>query len=101
MESRNVQGASNPINNSLSEISTVDGTRPPSSISMHSGYTNFSTATNNLEGKRYDVLKTYEKASIGGDHKSLEHSIFYGGIDTGIDIGDLYTPSLEHELMVA
>ena len=41
------------------------------------------------------MLKTYEKASTGSSYKSLDYSIFYGGIDTGIDIGELYTPSLE------
>lgn len=47
------------------------------------------------------MLKTYEKATSGQTFKSLDYSIFYGGIDTGIDIGELYTPSLETELMSA
>lgn len=41
------------------------------------------------EPKRFDVLDTYEQASIAGNYKSLEYSIFSGGIDTGIDFGEL------------
>ena len=43
------------------------------------------------EPKRFDVLDTYEQASLAGtgNYKSLEYSIFTGGIDTGIDFGEL------------
>ena len=68
-------------------------------MSLQSSFTNFSTSAQ--EGKKFDVLKSYEKASTGPSYKSLEYSIFYGGLDTGIEIGELYTPSLEHDLMIA
>ena len=41
------------------------------------------------EPKKFDVLETYEHASAGQNYKSLEFSIFNGGIDTGIEIGEL------------
>ena len=42
------------------------------------------------EPKRFDVLETYEQASQSGqNYKSLEYSIFTGGIDTGINFGEL------------
>ena len=41
------------------------------------------------EPKRFDVLKTYEHASTGQNFKSLEYSILHGGLDTGIEIGEL------------
>ena len=40
------------------------------------------------EPKRFDVLEAYEQGSLVG-YKSLEYSIFNGGIDTGIDFGEL------------
>jgi len=46
-------------------------------------------ATDILEPKRSDVLETYESASIGMNYKSLEFSLFNGGIDTGIEFGEL------------
>lgn len=42
-----------------------------------------------IEPKRFDVLETYEHASAGQNYKSLEFSIFNGGIDTGIEFGEL------------
>jgi hypothetical protein len=39
--------------------------------------------------KRFDVLETYEQASLAGNYKSLEYSIFNAGLDTGIEIGEL------------
>ena len=42
VESRNALGVSNAISTTVSDIGTVDG-RPPSSISMQSGFTNYST----------------------------------------------------------
>ncbi len=44
VESRNALGVSNAISTTVSDIGTVDG-RPPSSISMQSGFTNYSTNT--------------------------------------------------------
>lgn len=41
------------------------------------------------EPKRFDVLETYENASTGPNYRSLEYSLFNGGIDTGIEIGEL------------
>ena len=41
------------------------------------------------EPKRFDVLEAYEQASLGSNYKSLEYSLFNGGIDTGIDFGNL------------
>lgn len=41
------------------------------------------------EPKRFDVLETYELASAGQNYQSLEFSIFNGGIDTGIEFGEL------------
>ena len=41
------------------------------------------------EPKRFDVLETYEQASLSSNYKSLEYSLFNGGIDTGIDFGEL------------
>ena len=42
-----------------------------------------------FEPKRSDILETYESASTGINYSSLEFSIFNGGIDTGIDFGEL------------
>ena len=41
------------------------------------------------EPTKFDVLETYEHASVGQNYKSLDYSIFNGGIDTGIEIGEL------------
>lgn len=41
------------------------------------------------EPKKFDVLETYEHASTGQNYKSLEYSIFNGGLDTGIELGEL------------
>jgi hypothetical protein len=45
------------------------------------------------------VLETYEQASAGPNYKSLEFSLFNGGIDTGIEIGELsvFNSSLLHQ----
>jgi hypothetical protein len=50
------------------------------------------------EPKKFDVLETYEQASTGPSYRSLEYSLFNGGIDTGIDIGELsvFNSSLLH-----
>ena len=45
--------------------------------------------TDIYEPKRFDVLETYEKASLDSSYKNLEYSLFTGGIDTGIDFGEL------------
>ena len=49
-----------------------------------------------------DVLETYESASKGMNYNSLEFSIFNGGIDTGIEFGELSVPNhfLEHPEVV-
>lgn len=52
--------------------------------------------------KKYDVLDTYEQASTNGNYKSLEYSIFNGGLDTGIEIGELSVINsslLNHEVV--
>jgi hypothetical protein len=54
------------------------------------------------EPKRFDVLETYEHASAGQNYKSLEFSIFNGGIDTGIEFGELSVANsslLNHEVV--
>lgn len=54
------------------------------------------------EPKKFDVLETYEQASTGPNYRTLEYSLFNGGIDTGIEIGELsvFNSSLLHPEVV-
>lgn len=93
MEQRNVQGltAEQAMNhggiismNPDGSMGRMDMKRKVNRVGSNSIY-----GIDVYEPKRFDVLDTYEQASLGSNYKSLEYSIFTGGIDTGIDFGEL------------
>jgi hypothetical protein len=46
-----------------------------------------------LAAKKFDVLEAYEDANV----PNIKFSIFKGGIDTGIDIGNFTLPKNESD----
>ena len=46
-----------------------------------------------LSAKKFDVLEAYEDANV----PNIKFSIFKGGIDTGIDIGNFTLPKNESD----
>ena len=65
---------------------------------MQAGNSGLSTGTANnnhppLVAKKFDVLEAYEDVNV----PNIKFSIFKGGIDTGIDIGNFTLPKNESD----
>ena len=85
MEPRNIQGL--PGSTMRTNVADVQSTMKRK-VNSRPG-SNPQYVSDIQEPKRFDVLKTYEHASTGQNFKSLEYSILNGGLDTGIEIGEL------------
>jgi hypothetical protein len=69
--------------NSSQGLSSLTGVGTASSFSNHPP----------LGTKKFDVLEAYEDANV----PNIKFSIFKGGIDTGIDIGNFTLPKNESD----